>query len=211
MVRAVIVSIFLILMITSYKSLKIVPLPKLSSPIWSLATLNVDKTTNMNIITYVSAVSIQPEPLWALSLYKTSLSHELFMRQGWGLLQLLSEDIASVVPILGKKSGRDVDKLSLLNSENGINLQAIPLSYLPLQHSLISDNTYRSSTVISVLKDSPVIVFIEKSETHPVIDVGDHDLIICRIHSSFCIDSEEGSDSPSSVLMTQILRDRGLL
>ena len=197
--------------------------PKLSTPVWSLATLHTKndgiETTNMNIVTYVSAVSIKPEALWALSLYKSSLSYEIFTRQGWGLLQLLNDDLANVVPILGKQSGRDVDKLSIINQQNIASLSLIPLNELPsienpLKISSLSksNDSPSSSSFISVFKESPVILFLEKSQVHPVIDVGDHDLILCRIRSSFCLSSEESSQMQKvPILMTQKLRDLGLL
>lgn len=43
---------------------------QLSVPVFSLATVNEDGTTNMNIVTYASPVGIKPEPLWMISLYK---------------------------------------------------------------------------------------------------------------------------------------------
>lgn len=43
---------------------------QLSVPVFSLATVNEDGSTNMNIVTYASPVGIKPEPLWMISLYK---------------------------------------------------------------------------------------------------------------------------------------------
>jgi flavin reductase (DIM6/NTAB) family NADH-FMN oxidoreductase RutF len=211
-----------LIIIPSYRSGLIfqqvpIPVPKLSTPVWSLATLHTNSkekttTTNMNIVTYVSAVSIKPEPIWALSLYKSSLSHELFTRQGWGLLQLLNEDLAHpiVVSVLGKQSGRDIDKLSIINQQNIASLSSIQLSDLPIQHHLSATTSSPPSSCISVFQQSPVILCIEKSQIHPVIDVGDHDLILCKIRSSFCLNSG-GSQKPMPILMTQKLRDLGLL
>ncbi|KAJ1427306.1 hypothetical protein B484DRAFT_307296, partial [Ochromonadaceae sp. CCMP2298] len=86
---------------------------KLDVPVWSLATLNADGSTNMNIVTYASSVSMKP-PKWALSLYKGSLSHENFRQRGWGMLQQLTLRHAPCVALLGKQSGRDLDKMAEL-------------------------------------------------------------------------------------------------
>lgn len=43
---------------------------QLSVPVFSLATVNEDGSTNMNIVTYASPVGIEPERLWMISLYK---------------------------------------------------------------------------------------------------------------------------------------------
>lgn len=45
-------------------------LKKLSVPVFSLATLNEDGSTNMNVVTYASPVGIEPERLWMISLYQ---------------------------------------------------------------------------------------------------------------------------------------------
>ena len=57
--------------------------PKQNSHVWSLATKNLDSSTNMNIITFATQVSIKPTPLWAISLYRDTLSHENFIREKW--------------------------------------------------------------------------------------------------------------------------------
>ena len=61
------------------------------SPTYSLATLNNDfgGSTNMNILTYASAVGIRPNRMWCVSLYRGTRSHENFAARGWGVLQLL--------------------------------------------------------------------------------------------------------------------------
>ena len=47
-------------------------LKQLSVPVYSLATANEDGSTNMNIVTYASPVSIEPDRLWMVSLYKVA-------------------------------------------------------------------------------------------------------------------------------------------
>ena len=45
---------------------------QLSVPVFSLATVNGDGSTNMNVVTYASPVGIEPERLWMVSLYKVA-------------------------------------------------------------------------------------------------------------------------------------------
>ena len=64
---------------------------KLDVPVWSLSTLNADSTTtNMNIVTYATQVGIKPRPVYAISLYKGTLSHDNFKRNGRSSLMLIN-------------------------------------------------------------------------------------------------------------------------
>jgi flavin reductase (DIM6/NTAB) family NADH-FMN oxidoreductase RutF len=56
--------------------------------VYSLATLNEDGSTNMNIVTFATPVSIEPRRVWAVSLYKHTLSRENFEARGGGVLQV---------------------------------------------------------------------------------------------------------------------------
>ena len=62
--------------------------PLLSTPVYSLATLNDDGTTNMQILTYATPVGISPRT-WAVSLYRPTLTHANWLAQKRGVLQLL--------------------------------------------------------------------------------------------------------------------------
>ncbi|CAM9564302.1 unnamed protein product, partial [Phaeothamnion confervicola] len=89
--------------------------PKISVPVWSLATTgsNGGSDTNMNIVTFATPVSLVSECLYAVSLYRHTLSHQQFCREGWGVLQLLAPAHAPLVPVFGCSSGRDSDKRGL--------------------------------------------------------------------------------------------------
>ena len=67
----------------------------------SLATLGPDDKTDMNILTYATPVGIRPHRIWVISLYKASLSYENFVSRGEGVLQLLSDEHASLVYSFG--------------------------------------------------------------------------------------------------------------
>ena len=63
--------------------------PVLNSPVYSLATLNADGSTNMQILTYATPVGIGPRK-WAVSLYRPTLTYANWMERRTGVLQLLA-------------------------------------------------------------------------------------------------------------------------
>ena len=97
--------------------------PLVDVPVWSMATLNEDGSTNFNILTYATPVSIRPNRLWTLGLFKQTKSYERKC-----ILQLLTADHIPLVRLLGGRSGNDIDKeeecakvfpnLSLQNIDN---------------------------------------------------------------------------------------------
>jgi flavin reductase (DIM6/NTAB) family NADH-FMN oxidoreductase RutF len=84
--------------------------PLLDVPTYSLATLNEDGSTNMNILTYATPVSILPDRVWSIGLFRDTLSEENLRRTGVCVLQLLTDRHANAISLLGGTSGRDVDK-----------------------------------------------------------------------------------------------------
>ena len=84
--------------------------PLLDVPTYSLATLNKDGSTNMNIMTYATPISAVPTRVWTLGLYRETLTEENVRRQPTAVLQLLTNQHVDVVSVLGGTSGRDVDK-----------------------------------------------------------------------------------------------------
>eukprot|EP01041_Mallomonas_annulata_P007231 gene7231-14757_t len=177
--------------------------PKSDVNVWSLCTLNSNSlSTNMNIITYANPVAIKPEPLWTISLYKGTLSHENFLKRGWGLLQLLDNSLIESVQILGKSSGRYVDKLSLLH-DKGIRTESIPIHHL-LERANETNNFF----TIDIICKCHIYVYMQRSH-HDIVDVGDHDLILCKALDAFTIDD----NSPNLIkpLSTQALRDAKLI
>ena len=86
--------------------------PVLNSPVYSLATLNADGSTNMQVLTYATPAGVSPR-LWAVSLYRPTLTHENFVARRSGVLQLLSEPHAPLIFALGGRSGRDDDKAAV--------------------------------------------------------------------------------------------------
>lgn len=80
------------------------------TPVYSLATLDSTGQTNMNIVTYASAVGIRPERMWCLSLYKGTKTHANFGQRKRCVLQLLTEEHTDLVWTLGGTSGGDKQK-----------------------------------------------------------------------------------------------------
>jgi flavin reductase (DIM6/NTAB) family NADH-FMN oxidoreductase RutF len=81
-------------------------------PIYSLATYNGQKV-NMNICTYVSAVSMKPKR-YMVAVYYNTQSLDNILKSKTAILQLLSKQHISLVNMLGKKSGKQYDKENYL-------------------------------------------------------------------------------------------------
>ena len=84
--------------------------PLLDVPTYSLATFNRDGSTNMNILTFATPVSVTPNRVWSLSLYRDTLTQENLLRKPVAVLQLLTKEHIPLVQKLGGTSGRDEDK-----------------------------------------------------------------------------------------------------
>ncbi|GFH57490.1 hypothetical protein CTEN210_13966 [Chaetoceros tenuissimus] len=97
----------------SYKcqSLQITSVPPLIDvPTYSLATLDGQGKTCMNILTYATPVSVRPDRVWSIGIFKGTQTHENFSKSKRGILQLLAPRQSKVVRLLGGSSGKDVDK-----------------------------------------------------------------------------------------------------
>ncbi len=81
-------------------------------PVYSLATYHEQKV-NMNICTYVSAVSMNPKR-YMVAVYHQTKSLFNIQQSNTAVLQLLNKDHVSLVNTLGKKSGYHYDKQSYL-------------------------------------------------------------------------------------------------
>ncbi len=84
-------------------------------PVYSLATYKGEKV-NMNICTYVSAVSMKPKRYMVAVYHETQSLHNI-LDSKTTILQLLGKQHVSLVNVLGKKSGLRYDKESYLNKK----------------------------------------------------------------------------------------------
>ena len=84
-------------------------------PVYSLATYQETKV-NMNICTYVSAVSMNPKR-YMVAVYHHTQSLQNIIGSKTAVLQLLGKQHLSLVNTLGKKSGVDYDKERYLKAK----------------------------------------------------------------------------------------------
>ncbi|MEZ5009916.1 MAG: flavin reductase [Chitinophagales bacterium] len=88
----------------------------INSPVYSLATYDQDQV-NMNICTYVTAISMTPK-LYAIAVYHNTKTHQTLAHSKSAVLQLLHKNHTSVIRILGKKSGLKYNKQQYLSKKN---------------------------------------------------------------------------------------------
>lgn len=158
--------------------------PLLNSPVYSLATLCEDGSTNMNLVTYASPVGIRPDRRWALSLYRGTVSHENFARRKSGVLQLLVSDHADLTWTLGGSSGRNVSKRDECESRG--------FAWTRIDSM---------ATEEELLPGCAAYVKLEEVER---INCGDHDVSICTV-----VDSDADVEKKHST--TAELRAAGLI
>ena len=114
-------------------------------PIYSLVTKDKDGNVNMNICTYVSAVSMKPK-MYAIAIdYKTKTFDNL-KKSFIAVLQILSQDNMKLVRKLGKTSGKKIDKDKylkgklLLQDWNGEEVLKGACAYLMIKKSSCVQN-----------------------------------------------------------------------
>lgn len=88
----------------------------IDAPVYSLLS-HVDGRPNMNICTYVSAVSMQPKQ-YAVAVFHGSHTQQGVHKGQPLVLQLLADDQYGLVRALGHRSGRDHDKLAPLRKKD---------------------------------------------------------------------------------------------
>lgn len=89
-------------------------------PVYSLATYDGRKV-NMNICTYVSAVSMKPKR-YMVAVYHETQSLQNIIISKTAILQVLGKQHVPLVNVLGKKSGLRYDKESYLNKKKCLEL-----------------------------------------------------------------------------------------
>jgi flavin reductase (DIM6/NTAB) family NADH-FMN oxidoreductase RutF len=96
------------------------PWNRVNLPVYSISSKEGD-INNMNICTYVSAVSMQPKRMM-VAIYEGTKTLELVNKTGHFVLQMLSEYQYRLVDLLGKKSGNTIDKISRLEKRKLITI-----------------------------------------------------------------------------------------
>jgi hypothetical protein len=85
-------------------------------PVYSIASVDKGKV-NMNICTYVTAVSMKPKR-YAVAIYHGTKTLQNVKASRVFILQLLHEDQYRLVNVLGKKSGKQYDKEQYLKKRD---------------------------------------------------------------------------------------------
>ena len=132
-------------------------------PVYSIASKG-SGGLNMNICTYVSAVSMKPKR-YMVAIYHDTQTLENVNRSGHFILQLLQRDQYPLVNVLGKKSGKNYNK------EN----------YLRKKKELILWNQ------MEVLSHAAAWIELKVLKK---INAGDHDLFLCDT-LSFKVNTEK--------------------
>lgn len=173
--------------------------PLLDVPTYSLATQDENGQTGMNILTYASPISIRPDRIWSIGLFKGTWTHEHFARTGKGVLQLLAPHHAKVVRLLGGSSTREVNK-----KEKCADLD---VPWIPFP-----ENEDEKSS-IQVLPSC--VHYLKVRLVGALIDCGSHDLAMCKVEAMFVSPSAEDGDGDSAnkkqPLMTSQLREMGII
>jgi len=89
-------------------------------PIYSLQTKDKKGNINMNICTYVSAISIKPK-MYSIAIDYNTKTFENLQDSSEVILQILSFDNMNLVKNLGKKSGYKLNKNNFLMNNDLLN------------------------------------------------------------------------------------------
>jgi flavin reductase (DIM6/NTAB) family NADH-FMN oxidoreductase RutF len=134
----------------------------------------------MNIVTYAMPVNVAPPKLYAISLYKSTLTRAAFLESKVGILQLLSPLQSKLVPILGKRSGLEGFSKKLACADLDIRWRSLRTCCDNLES--ISRSSRTIDTIITVnaevLPHCQAYIFLELLNT---VDAGDHDVAICQV------------------------------
>ena len=130
------------------------PWNRINLPVYSISS-RFDDTYNMNICTYTSAVSMEPKQI-VIAIYNDTKTLEIVNNSLKCVLQLLAAEQYRIVDLLGKKSGKNIDKISRLE-----------------KRKLITQwNGYK------ILKDALALTELKVKDT---LQAGDHKLFLCEV------------------------------
>ena len=182
--------------------------PLLDVPTYSLATEVVvenkfTSNTCMNILTYATPVSIQPDRIWSIGLYKGTTTHENFAIRKEGVLQLLKPKHAPIVKLLGGSSSKEVDK-----AEGCKNLG---FPWIKADISNTSGNvedTPKRTLPCDILPDC--VCYLKLSLVGDLIDCGSHDVALCKVES-IIVSDESNQSGEMEYLNTALLREMNII
>mmetsp|Transcript_34856 Transcript_34856/g.71134 ORF Transcript_34856/g.71134 Transcript_34856/m.71134 type:complete len:225 (+) Transcript_34856:3-677(+) len=214
MMLLLLLSTLLCLCASAYQATTIPPL--IDVPTFSLSTSSggdddaSSSSSTMNILTYASPVAIKPHRMWSISLYKGTLSHENFIKEKRGILQLLrpahalckgdGEGDASgkLIRVLGGSSGRDVDKQAMC--------EELGFAWKPLECNGETNDIADWPQVL------PHCVYYLKLElVGEMIDCGSHDVALCRVVEMVSEDDSINAADELDYISTRTLREMDII
>ena len=183
--------------------------PLLDVPTYSLATEAVfgnhfTSNTCMNILTYATPVSILPDRIWSIGLYKGTATHENFAIRKEGVLQLLKPQHAPIVKLLGGSSSKEVDKAE--------GCKSLGFSWIKADGNIMNTegNVEDSSKTFpcEILPDCAY--YLKLSLVGDLIDCGNHDVALCKVESMIVADKSNQSGEVE-YLNTALLRKMNII
>jgi flavin reductase (DIM6/NTAB) family NADH-FMN oxidoreductase RutF len=157
-------------------------------PVYSVSSRN-NGITNMNICTYVSAVSMEPKR-YMVAVYHNTQTIENIQDRSVFVLQLLAESQYGLVRNFGQKSGKLFDKQGFINRKNQAKIAEKENPY-----AIVFWNNFE------VLLNAVSLILLKPIE---IIPAGDHDMYLCDV-----VSFENLNDSP--ILTLDVLRQKKLI
>jgi len=131
------------------------PWNRINLPIYSISSTDGNGSANMHIITYVTAISMQPKR-FVCGVYLGTRTFDNIQQHPRFVLQLLAEHQYRLVDLLGKKTGRTTDKMAKLEKRK----------------ELVEWKGFL------VLKDCLAVMQMRVTAT---MDAGDHMILLCDV------------------------------
>ena len=175
--------------------------PLIDVPTYSMATLNAANDnnqlshTNMNILTYATPVSVRPDRVWAIGLYKDTLSYKNFCRERSCILQLLTEEHIPLIKLLGGSTGETVNK------EEECRKVGLGWDRLP------TDADKQQDSRLPLVLPS-CAYYLKLTAIGELIDCGSHEVAICKVEEMLVGKEDE---SKKEYLSTARLRELGII
>ena len=157
-------------------------------PVYSISSKQ-NNTTNMNICTYVTAVSMQPKR-YMVAIYENTQTLENVKDGELFVLQLLAESQYGLVRNFGQKSGKSFDKQAFLNRKNSSNMFQKENPYA----TFFWNNFEVLSNAVSLILLKPI----------QIINAGDHHMFLCDVVSYENLNE-------SHILTLDVLRQKKLI
>lgn len=105
--------------------IRVKPWNRVDGPIYSLSTYANGKG-NLNICSYVTPISMKPKK-YIVGVYKGTKTLENLESNPVGVLNFMTDKMANLVNLLGKKTGHKVDKITRLGERIQLTEEGLPV------------------------------------------------------------------------------------